>query len=68
MSHSSRALVASAYVAFGAFCGVWGASIPRVQAQADASDLRGAMIAVAALAGALFILTPMLLRLSGFAR
>jgi predicted MFS family arabinose efflux permease len=35
---------------------------------ADATDLRGAMIAVAALAGALFILTPMLLRLSGFAR
>lgn len=35
---------------------------------ADAIDLRAAMIAVAALAGALFILTPMLLRLSGFAR
>jgi predicted MFS family arabinose efflux permease len=35
---------------------------------AGATDLRGAMIAVAALAGALFILTPMLLRLSGFAR
>jgi predicted MFS family arabinose efflux permease len=35
---------------------------------ADAVDLRGAMVAVAALAGALFILTPMLLRLSGFAR
>ena len=35
---------------------------------ADATDLRGAMVAVAALAGALFILTPMLLRLSGFAR
>jgi MFS family permease len=35
---------------------------------ADATDLRGAMIAVAALAGALFILTPMLLRLTGFTR
>jgi hypothetical protein len=121
MSHSSRGLVASAYVAFaafGAFWGVWGASVPRVQDQAgvsdgelglallfvgagalpamllvgrasvvtvvsylgfllgpvyvglwaDATDLRGAMIAVAVLAGALFILTPMLLRLSGFAR
>jgi MFS family permease len=31
---------------------------------ADATDLRGAMIAVAALAAALFILTPVLLRLS----
>jgi MFS family permease len=35
---------------------------------ADATDLRGAMIAVAALAAALFVLTPMLLRLSGFGR
>jgi hypothetical protein len=35
---------------------------------AGATDLRGAMIAVAMLAGALFILTPVLLRLSGFAR
>lgn len=35
---------------------------------ADATDLRGAMIAVAALAAALFILTPPLLRLSGFDR
>ena len=35
---------------------------------ADATDLRGAMIAVAGLAAALFILTPMLLRLTGFTR
>lgn len=35
---------------------------------ADATDLRGAMVAVAALAAALFILTPMLLRLSGYRR
>jgi MFS family permease len=35
---------------------------------ADATDLRGAMFAVAALAAALFILTPPLLRLSGFDR
>jgi MFS family permease len=34
---------------------------------ADATDLRAAMIAVAALAAALFVLTPLLLRLSGFA-
>ena len=33
---------------------------------ADATDLRGAMLAVAALAVALFLLTPLLLRLSGF--
>jgi MFS family permease len=33
---------------------------------ADATDLRGAMVAVAALAAALFLLTPLLLRLSGF--
>ena len=41
MSHSSRGLVASAYVAFaafGAFWGVWGASVPRVQDQAGVSD------------------------------
>ena len=35
---------------------------------ADTTDLRGAMIAVAALAAALFMLTPMLLRLTGFNR
>jgi MFS family permease len=35
---------------------------------ADMTDLRGAMIAVAALAAALFMLTPMLLRLTGFTR
>ena len=35
---------------------------------ADTTDLRGAMIAVAALAAALFMLTPMLLRLTGFTR
>jgi hypothetical protein len=35
---------------------------------AEAIDLRGAMIAVAALAAALFILTPPLLQLSGFDR
>ena len=35
---------------------------------ADATGLRGAMAAVAALAAALFILTPALLRLSGFGR
>ena len=35
---------------------------------ADATDLRGAMVAVAALAAALFVLTPLLLRLSGFDR
>jgi len=35
---------------------------------ADATGLRGAMAAVAALAVALFILTPALLRLSGFGR
>lgn len=34
---------------------------------ADTTDLRGAMVAVAALAAALFVLTPVLLRLSGFA-
>jgi hypothetical protein len=33
---------------------------------ADATDLRGAMVAVAALAAALFVLAPLLLRLSGF--
>ena len=33
---------------------------------ADAAGLRGAMIAVAALAAALFVLTPLLFRLSGF--
>lgn len=35
---------------------------------ADATGLRGAMLAVAALAAALFVLTPALLRLSGFGR
>jgi MFS family permease len=40
------------------YVGVW----------ADATDLRGAMVAVAALGGGLFILTGMLLRLSGFTR
>lgn len=35
---------------------------------ADAVGLRGAMIAVAALAGALLVLAPVLLRLSGFTR
>lgn len=35
---------------------------------ADATGLRGAMLAVAGLAAALFVLTPALLRLSGFAR
>jgi predicted MFS family arabinose efflux permease len=34
----------------------------------DATGLRGAMVAVAALAVALFVLTPVLLRLSGFGR
>ncbi|GLY86187.1 MFS transporter [Actinoallomurus iriomotensis] len=38
-----------------------------VGAWADAAGLRGAMVAVAALAAALFVLTPVLLRLSGFA-
>ncbi|MFB9835266.1 MFS transporter [Actinoallomurus acaciae] len=38
-----------------------------VGAWADAAGLRGAMIAVAALAAALFVLTPLLLRLSGYA-
>ena len=33
---------------------------------ADATGLRGAMLAVAALAVALFVLTPALLRISGF--
>jgi MFS family permease len=37
-----------------------------VGAIADAAGLRGAMIAVAALAAALFVLTPVLFRLSGF--
>ena len=37
-----------------------------VGVSADAAGLRGAMIAVAALAAALFVLTPPLLRLSGF--
>ena len=40
------------------YVGVW----------ADMTDLRGAMFAVAALAAALFILTPMLLRLTHFTR
>ena len=40
------------------YVGVW----------ADATDLRGAMIAVAALAAALVMLTPMLLRLTGYSR
>jgi MFS family permease len=38
-----------------------------VGAWADAAGLRGAMISVAALAAALLVLTPVLLRLSGFA-
>jgi MFS family permease len=37
-----------------------------VGVSADAAGLRGAMIAVAALAAALFVLTPLLFRLSGF--
>ncbi len=40
------------------YVGVW----------ADATDLRGAMFAVAALAAALVMLTPMLLRLTGYSR
>ena len=40
------------------YVGVW----------AEETDLRGAMFAVAALAAALVILTPMLLRLTGYSR